>query len=193
MRRLRIMDMEGGREEWGIVLDFPPNGYLFDKRPSHLKTPIVQAIGKSHLVLLELVPKKDFSLQPHEVIYIGDGKRDKIHHIIGKLPFERLTSTASAELQYILQEIVTQDEKQFVEFFNKAMPLTTRMHSLELLPGLGKKRMWEILEERKNAPFASFDDIKKRVKLMPDPRAIVIKRIIKELQGNEKHYFFVKG
>ena len=187
------MGMEGGREEWGIVLDFLPNGYLFDKRPNHLKTPIVQAIGKSHLVLLELVPKRECNLQPHETVYIGDGKRDKIHHIIGKLPFERMTSTASSELQFILQEIVTANEKEFVEFFNRAIPLTTRMHSLELLPGLGKKRMWEILEEKEKAPFASFADLKKRVKLMPDPRAIIIKRIIKELMGNEKHYFFVKG
>lgn len=185
--------MEGGREEWAIALDFLPNGYLFDKRPSHMKTPIVQAIGKSHLVLLELVPKKECTIQPHENVYIGDGKRDKIHHIIGKLPFDRLTSTANAELEFILQDIIKNDEKTFVEFFNKAMPLTTRMHSLELLPGLGKKRMWEIVEEREKAPFASFDDLKKRVKLMPDPRTIIIKRILKEMVGNEKHYFFVKG
>lgn len=187
------MNMEGGREEWAIVLDFLPNGYLFDKRPSHMKTPIVQAIGKSHLVLLELVPKKEFSMQPHEVVYIGDGKRDKVHHIIGKLPFDRLTSTASAELEFILEDIIKNNEKEFVEFFNKAMPLTTRMHSLELLPGLGKKRMWEILEEREKAPFASFEDLKKRVKLMPEPKSIIIKRIMKEMVGAEKHYFFVKG
>jgi putative nucleotide binding protein len=187
------MDMEGGREEWAIVLDFLPNGYLFDKRPSHLKTPIVQAIGKVHLALLELVPKKDISLQPHENIYIGDGKRDKIHHIIGKMPYERLTSTASTELEFILTEIITANEKECIDFFNKAMPLTTRMHSLELMPGLGKKRMWEILEEREKAPFASFADLKQRVKLMPDPKTVIIRRIIKELQGNEKHYFFVRN
>jgi putative nucleotide binding protein len=188
-----MMDMEGGREEWGIVLDFLPNGYLFDKRPSHMKTPIVQAIGKSHLVLLELVPKKECTIQPHETVYIGDGKRDKIHHIIGKLPFDRLTTTAAAELEFILEEIVKANEKEFSDFFNKATPLTTRMHSLELLPGLGKKRMWEILEEREKAPFASFEDLKKRVKLMPDPKTVIIKRIMKEMEGNEKHYFFVKG
>jgi putative nucleotide binding protein len=181
------------KEEWGIVLDFLPNGYMFDKRPSHLKTSIVQAIGKNHLVLLELVPKKEVSLQPHETVYIGEGKRDKIHHIVGKLPFERLTSTANSELQYILDEIIRNDEKRFLEFFNKATPLTTRMHSLELMPGLGKKRMWEILEERKVRPFESFGDLKSRVKLMPDPKTIIIKRILKEFEGNEKHYFFVKN
>ena len=66
------------------------------------------------------------------------------------------------------------------------------MHSLELLPGLGKKHMWEILEERRGDDFLSFDDIKKRVKLMPEPEKLVIKRIIKELEGAEKHNIFVR-
>ena len=37
----------------------------------------------------------------------------------------------------------------------------------------------------------AFEDIKKRVKLMPDPEKVIIKRIIQELQGSEKHRIFV--
>lgn len=184
--------MERVKEEHGVVLDFLPNGYPFDSRPSHIKTPIVQAIGKEHFVLLELVPRKGESLQLHEEVYIGEGKRDKIHHIVGKLDFDKLTTTARAELEFTLKDFISKDEARFVEFFNKAPPLSTRMHSLELLPGLGKKRMWEIIEERRD-PFISFADIKKRVKLMPDPTSIIIKRILKEMTGKEKHNFFVKG
>ena len=183
--------MDRAKEEWGIVLDFLPNGYPFDKRPSHIKTPIVQAIGKERFVLLELVPKKGVILQPHEEVYIGEGKRDKIHHIVGKLEFDKLTSTARSELKYIAKELIAKDQTRFVEFFNKAPPLSTRMHSLELLPGLGKKRMWEIIEERRVEPFKDFADLKKRVKLMPDPSTIILKRVLKELEGKEKHYFFV--
>jgi len=66
------------------------------------------------------------------------------------------------------------------------------MHQLELLPGLGKKHMWEILDIRKEKPFESFNDIKKRVKLMPDPKKAIIKRILAEIQGKEKHRIFVR-
>ena len=65
------------------------------------------------------------------------------------------------------------------------------MHSLELLPGLGKKHMWQILEERRGEPFKDFDDLKKRVKLIPDPEKIIIRRILKELEREEKHYIFL--
>lgn len=179
------------KEEKAIVLDFLQHGYPSDTRPSHKKTPIVQALGLEHFTLLELVPKKDIFLQPLEEIYIGEGKRDKIHHIVGKITTEKLTGTARNELEYIIRDIVKKDEARFVEFFNKAQPLTTRMHQLELLPGLGKKHMWEIIEERRNKDFSSFEEIKARIKLMPDPEKIVVKRILLELTGNEKHRVFV--
>ena len=85
---------EKSKEEVALVLDFLPNGYPYDERPLYMKTPIVQAVGREHFVLLELVPKKGIHLQPFEEVYIGDGKRDKIHHIVGKIPLEKLTATA---------------------------------------------------------------------------------------------------
>ncbi|MCX6707721.1 MAG: DUF655 domain-containing protein [Candidatus Woesearchaeota archaeon] len=180
------------KEEYAIVLDFLQNGYPFDKRPSHKKTPIVHALGKEHFTLLELVPKPGVTLQPNEEVYIGEEKREKIHHISGKLPMDRLTGTASSELNHVIEDIVKKNEKRFVEFFNKAQPLTTRMHQLELLPGLGKKHMWEIIEARKDKDFESFADIKARVKLMPDPEKIIIKRILLELRGDDKHRLFIE-
>lgn len=180
------------REEYVIVLDFLPHGYPFDKRPIHKKTAIVQAIGKTHFTLLELVPKKDIFLQPYQEIYVGEGKRDEVHHIIGKLPVDRLTQTAKKELEFVVKDVVKKNPKIFVDFFNKAQPLTTRMHQLELLPGLGKKHMWQIIEERKDKEFADFDDLKKRVKLLPDPEKAVIKRVLSEIQGKEKYCLFVE-
>ncbi|PIZ53169.1 DUF655 domain-containing protein, partial [Candidatus Woesearchaeota archaeon CG_4_10_14_0_2_um_filter_33_10] len=118
---------------------------------------------------------------------------DKVHHINGKIPFSRLTATAKSELDFIVKEIAEKNEQRFVDFFNNAQPLSTRMHSIELLPGMGKKRMWEILEERKVKPFDSFEDMKKRVHLMPDPKKAVTKRIMQELSGKEKHLLFVDG
>ena len=184
--------VEGPKEEEAVVLDFLPNGYPFDSRPSHLKSAVAQAIGKNHFMLLELIPKKGIFLQPYEAVYIGEGKRDKIHHIMGKLQMEKLTPTARAELEFVIGDIVVKNETQFVEFFNKAQPLSTRMHQLELLPGMGKKHMWEIIEARKE-PFKNFDDIKKRIKLMPDPKKLIVKRILAEISGTEKHRIFAKA
>ena len=65
------------------------------------------------------------------------------------------------------------------------------MHQIELLPGVGKKHMWEIINARDEKPFESFQDIKNRVKLLSDPERLIIKRITLELEGTEKHRLFV--
>ncbi len=187
----KMHQMQKEKEEKAVVLDFLQNGYPFEKEAGFRKTPIAQAIGATRFVLLELVPKKEVFLQPYEEVYIGDGKRDKIHHIRGKLALSKLTGTASSELEFVIKDLVLKNEKRFVDFFNNAKPLSTRMHELELLPGLGKKHMWQFIDEKRVAPFESFDDIKSRIKLMPDPVKIIVKRIMQELSGNEKHCFFV--
>ncbi|HLD02952.1 MAG TPA: DUF655 domain-containing protein [Candidatus Nanoarchaeia archaeon] len=179
------------KEERAIVLDFLPNGYPFDTRPMHMKTPIAQALGKDHFVLIELVPKKGIFLQPNQEVYIGEGKRDDIHHISGKIAMEKLTETAKMGLHTLLQELVRTNPQRFIEFFNTAGPINTRRHQIELIPGIGKKHMWEIIEQRENEPFKSFEDMKARVKLMPDPEKAVIKRILMELEGIDNYRLFV--
>lgn len=179
------------KEEKAIVLDFLPNGYPFDTRPLHKKTPIAQALGKEHFILLELVPKRNVFLQPYEEVYMGEGKRDKIHHIIGRIPAEKLTQTAQSELEAIITDLVNKDEQKFVEFFNKAEPINIRKHQIELLPGIGKKHMQDILEKRSEKLFENFEDIRERVKLIPDPKKLIIKRILLEIKGEDKHRLFI--
>lgn len=181
------------KEEHAIVLDFLPNGYPFDRRPSHKKSPVAQAIGKTKFSLLELSPKPEVHLQPYEEVYIGEGKRDKIQHVLGKLQPDRLTQTARSQLEFVVRDIVEKNEARFMLFYNNSRPLTIRMHQLELLPGVGKKHMHEILEARSEKQFANFADMRERAKLLPDPKGLIARRIINETLGMEKHRLFVEG
>ncbi len=177
------------REEQAIILDYLEHGYPFET--GAMKTPIAQALGIGHLTLLELVPKRGVFMQPYAEVYIGEGKREEIHHIKGRIPLDKLTTTARAELPHVLEKVIDKDQKRFIEFFNKAQPLTMRMHQLELLPGLGKKHMWEVLEARKEKLFDDFEDLKKRVKLLPNPKQVVVKRILEEMENKDKHKIYV--
>jgi|SRR3989338_3938054 len=178
------------REEHAIVLDYLEHGYPFES--GAMKASIAQVLGLEHLSLLELIPKKGIFLQPNQKVYIGEGRREEIHHIKGKINVDKLTGTARNTLQTVIEDLVTQDEKKYVDFFNKAQPMTMRMHQIELIPGFGKKHMWEILEVRKEKPFESFADLKARVKLLPDPKLAIVKRILLEMEGKEKWKVFVR-
>jgi len=176
------------KEEYAIIIDYLPYGYPLEGK----MMPIAQAIGLENFTLLQLVPRKGMTLQLKEKVYIGEGKRDKIYYILGRLPPEKLTETAKTQIQEFVKKVVEEKEKEFVSFFNKAEAINTRLHQLELLPGFGKKHMKEILEERQKDEFKSFSDIRKRIPSLPDPKTAVEKRIIEELTGNERHNLFVR-
>ncbi len=175
------------KEEFAIILEFLPNGYPLEKR----MMPIAQAIGKKSLILLELVPRRGVKLEIGEVVYIGEGKRDKVYYILGRLKREKLTESAKTQLQELIKNIVAEREKEFIEFFNKSEAINKRIHQIELLPGFGKKHMQDILKERANKLFESFDDMKKRIQNLPDPQRAVEKRIMEELINFERHNLFV--
>jgi len=174
------------KEEHAIVLEYLPNGYPLEKK----MMPLAQAIGEINLTLLELVPRRGVSLEIGEKVYIGEGKRDKIYYILGRLHKEKLTEAAKNQLQEFIRKVVKEREDRFVEFFNKSEAINKRIHQIELLPGFGKKHMREILKQRKEKSFESFEDMKKRIANLPDPEKAVERRILEELTGFERYNLF---
>jgi len=174
-------------EEEALVLDYLPKG-----RPNSFKPePIAQVIGKEFFSLLEVVPKAE--LKAMETVYVGKEERSKIDFIKRRVNYENLTSTAIAELDKAIENIVLEKKQRFLDFFNEAAPITLRRHQLELLPGMGKKHMLDILNERQKKPFESFEDLANRVKLLPDPLKTLVKRIRIELEDDAlNHYLFAR-
>lgn len=175
------------KDEYIIVLDFLPRG----RANSRKAEPLVQGIGDKFLSLLEVVLKLDVIVKPSDIIYIGEKKREKVKYIRGRIKYDDLTTFAKKELEDVIDKIIEKNEKRFMEFFNKAGPITTRLHTLELLEGIGKKHMWTIIDKRKVKKFESFEDLKTRVEMLPDPRKMIKKRIIEELKESDRHRLFV--
>src|SRR3989344_4808024 len=177
------------KEDYAIILDYLP--YVYPMAQGRMST-IAQAIGEKTLALLELIPRKGVSLVQKEKVYIGPDKRDKIYYIAGRLSREKLTEAAKIQLQEFIKTLVAEQEKKFVDFFNGAQAINTRLHQLELLPGFGKKHTEEVIKERENKPFESFEDMKTRISSIPDPRKIIEKRILEELLERQRFNLFVK-
>jgi len=182
--------MEKRYEEHAYVLDFLPHGRA-GMRPGYRAGAVVQVIGEDFFTLLEAIVKEGLALKPHDRVYVGKDKRKEITYIIGRVSFDDLTANARMELPNIIEKIVSTRESWVVNFFNTAHALTPRMHSMELVPGIGKKYMWQIINERERKPFESFKDLQKRTNI-PDPAKLVTKRIIEELAGESKYRLFTR-
>lgn len=187
---MELMKIQKIYEDYAYVLDHLPQGYALDFRVLRRGESIVQVIGEEHFILLELIAKPGAIFSVGERVYIGKEGRDKISRVRRRIGYNDLTSIARDNLPIIIEKIVEINEKRFVNFFNEAEAITTRLHALELLPKIGKKLMWTIIEERKKELFRSFQDIKERIGI--DAKRIIVERILKEISGDEKYCVFVK-
>jgi len=179
-------------EEYAYVLDYLQFGRPAPDKPRHLALPTVQVIGETYFTLLEAEVRAGTQAALHERVYIGKDRREKINRIIGRIGYSDLTANAKAELLSVLEELIANQEQRFVMFFNNSQAITPRMHALELLPGIGKKSMWQIINARERKPFDSFKDIQDRTSV-GDPIKVIAKRILDELTGGEKYRIFSRA
>jgi putative nucleotide binding protein len=175
------------KDEWAIVLDYLPHGYY----GMRISQPVAQVLGEEYFSLLEVIVRDGLHLKVGSRVYIGDGKRDEIKFIKRRIDFKDLTGASKEEVMDIVENLVKTKPKKFLDFFNRAGPITTRLHQLELLPGIGKKHLWAIIAAKKEKPFESFEELKKRVSMLPDPEKMIIKRIMEELEDKDKYRLFV--
>ncbi len=178
-------------EEYAYVLDFLSHGRPGAPRTPHTTSGVIQMAGESYFTLLEASPRKDADYNPRDRIFVGKGDRAFVSHVIGRIAYNDLTNTAKVELPGVIELIVKANESFFVNFFNTSQSVTPRMHSLELIPGIGKRLMFQILDIREKYPFKSFQDIEERVNLK-DLVGLISKRVLEELSQEEKYLLFTR-
>ena len=178
-------------EEYAYVLDYLPHGRPGAPRTAHTASGVIQLLGEEYFTLLEATPNKDAEYNIKDRIYVGKGDRALVSHILGRIAYDELTSQAKAELITVIEAVVQNNERRFIEFINTSPSLTPRMHSLELIPGIGKRLMFQILELREKAAFAGFGDLRERVNLT-DPVKLIARRVQEELSKEQKYYLFVR-
>ena len=182
-------------EDFAYVLDVFPSSEFRPTSPSITigkNELIAQLLGEEFFTLLEAAVSPKHKPLIGTRIYVGKDVPRSILRIIRRINYDDLTQNAKNELENAVRTIVETNEQRFVEFFNTSMPVTPRMHALEVLPGVGKKIAMKILSEREREPFKSYEDIKKRVSLQ-DPVELLVKRIIHELTSREeRHRLFVR-
>ena len=175
-------------EEYAYVLDYLEEGVNFAKKES-----ICYAVGDDEFKLFELVPKSGVIINIDDRVYIGKDPalRKEIDHVKRRIGYEDLTGTAVKELEFVVREIVEKNEQKYVEFYYTAGALSIKKHTLEELPGLGKKSLNIILEERKKGPFKDFEDLATRTAIKT-PEKLIVARILLEIEDPErKRYLFV--
>jgi len=176
-------------EEHAYVLDFVERGKSATVRGR--EGIIIVGLGEDRLTLLEILGVPDSTFEVGERIFIGKEGRTKVLSVLGKMEYSRISTSAQSEMPSVVEKIISQNEKRFIQYLNNAQPLTPRIHALELIPGIGKTYMKVMLDEREKTPFTDFNDLQNRVGLK-EPIKQLTKRIVEEITGETRMNLFVK-
>ena len=177
-------------ENAAYVLDGQVQNPVFKPR-QRFQGSVAHVVGENYFTLLEVLLDARAKVQPLSRVIVAKAGRREINFVFGRISFAELSGVAKTELQPAIQKIVWVREKYFVNFFNTAPPISSRMHSLEVLPGFGKKHRTTILNMRDRKPFESFDDFRLRTGIA-DPIGIITKRILDELAKKQPHILFTR-
>ena len=175
-------------EDYGWVIEYLPLGHADALK----REPVVQLIGVKYFTLLEASVKPNSTVVLGQKMYVGRDKREEIIHIKGRIKHTDLTGAAREFLPTMLRKGIEEREAEFINFINNSKPISIRVHTLDLMPGIGKKNMEAILSEREKKPFESFADLHQRVPSLVDPVGVFVHRIVNEIEGKEKYYLFTK-
>ena len=170
--------------ETAVVLDVLPNGRTEDDRPQYEKEPLAFVLDGADFSLYELtLEEATLSIGDRLDLYDSSQVRRTT-----EIDYDDLPRGAVTELEYVIEDLVSEEEQRFVEFYNEAQPITLRLHQLNLLPGIGKKLRNDIIDTRKRQPFEDFEDIEARIDGLHNPREVLADRILEELREDDLKY-----
>ena len=173
----------------GTVLDFLPHGRTDDNRPGYEREPLAYALDSDEFRLYELIVDETAAISIGDTLAFDADTVSRFHEI----GYDDLPSGAASECEYLVEDIVEEEQERFVAFYNDAQPITLRLHQLNLLPGIGKKLRNDILDERKRSPFESFAELEERIDGLHAPKEVLVERIIEELKEEDLKYRIFVG
>ncbi|WP_148680457.1 DUF655 domain-containing protein [Halovivax ruber] len=181
-------DRDESTERHAVVLDYLAHGHSTGGRRQYDRSPTGYALDVDDFGLYEVAFDEDERLTIGTRVVIEPPEARTVVEDAWPVEYDALSSGAHSELEYVIQDLIDENEERFVDFYNEAQPITLRLHQLNLLPGIGKKLRNAILEERKRKPFESFDELSERVSGLHDPDEILVERILEELRDDDLKY-----
>lgn len=178
-------------EETGLILDILEGG-LSVRNDKYKGRTIIQAIGTEYFTLLEFIPISTDEVILLDEVVLGQNDRSIVETIIGRVPYPQLTSVSESQIPKAVEKIINLKFDKYINWLNNAQPISIRLHSLQLIKGIGPIAMKTILSARKERPFSTLEDFEERTGIT-DIKELLRNRIVAEISDpDEKHNLFTR-
>jgi predicted nucleic acid-binding OB-fold protein len=111
---------------------------VLDSNPQGVSPGVSHAITEQGLYLIRYRGGEQ-----GESIVVNDGEG-----IVGMLRYSDLSVPVQSEFSTILKEIILANPEVFLMFYNRGGPINRKMHTFQLLPGIGPSTAQEMVRKR---------------------------------------------
>ncbi|MCI4438775.1 DUF655 domain-containing protein [archaeon] len=178
------------KENFAWILDYMDRGTpkrFWRKEP----IPYAQAVGEEYFFLLELQVFGGRRLAIGQRVPLSSREEQRTVAVLSRIYYEDLTMEAKDNLKQVLIRIIELNEQRFIGMINSMGLITPKLHSYELLSGIGKNITKKIIEEREKSAFKSFEEFEERTGVS-NIKEIIAERIKEELSTKQKYKLFVR-
>jgi putative nucleotide binding protein len=178
------------KENFAWILDYMDRGIpkrFWRKEP----IPYAQAVGEEYFFLLELQVFGGRRLAIGQRVPLFSREEQRTVAVLSRIYYEDLTMEAKDNLKQVLIRIIELNEQRFIGMINSMGLITPKLHSYELLSGIGKNITKKIIEEREKSAFKSFEEFEERTGVS-NIKEIIAERIKEELSTKQKYKLFVR-
>ncbi len=184
-------DSDDGSPRTAVLLDFYPNGRSDGGR--YGRQPTGYAVDTRTFSLYEIVFEDEADVSIGDDVVVQPREERTNTERVREVDYDDVSGGAQSELEYVVEELIDEEEDRFVEFFNEAGAITLRLHQFNLLPGIGDKLRENIIDQRRRRPFDDFEDMQERVSGLHDPKGVLVDRILEEIEADDlKYYLFAR-
>ncbi|MBT4058743.1 MAG: DUF655 domain-containing protein [Euryarchaeota archaeon] len=143
---------------------------------------VIHCITEKHLHLIKVRANPGCGiLAPSQKLELPiEGESEKISIVLGKGRHKELPNTAQMVLLDVIKDILTENPKPSLTFYNRAGPVSLKFHAFQLLPGIGVKKAKKMMQSRTSMGWFSFEEVDEACEI--DSLQLISERLVEELE-----------
>ena len=109
-----------------------------------------------------------------------EDESSEIAIVLGRSRYRELSNSAQFALTDVVKQILSDNPDPSLTFYNRAGPVSLKFHAFQLLPGVGQKKVKQMLDKRTSIGWLSFEEIDEACSI--DSLQLIAERLVEELE-----------
>jgi len=142
---------------------------------------VIHCISENHLYLLKARAKPGCGiLPPGQKLALPEDESSEIAMILSRGRYRELSTSAQLSLVDVVKQILSDNPKPSLTFYNRSGNVSLKFHAFQLLPGIGPQKAKKMMQSRTSMGWFSFEEVDEACDI--DSLQLIAERLVEELE-----------